>query len=239
MKFGVGQPVRRVEDQTLITGKGRYTDDITLPNMAQAYVLRARVAHANIRKIDASAAKAHAWRAAGADRRGREGRRARQCAVPCAAQQPGRLPASRHAAPCARHRQSASSRPAGRTRHRRDLAAGAGCGRSDRDRLRGAARRRPMRAPRWRRARRSCSTAFPATRVRLGQRHLGLRRDRCRLRQGRARHHARDRQQPPRLQFDGAAQRDRRLGRGGRTGRCSTPARKARISCAIRSPRPC
>jgi carbon-monoxide dehydrogenase large subunit len=57
MKFGVGQPVRRVEDQTLITGKGRYTDDITLPNMAQAYVLRARVAHANIRKIDVSAAR--------------------------------------------------------------------------------------------------------------------------------------------------------------------------------------
>ena len=42
MKFGVGQPVRRFEDQTLITGKGRYTDDITLPNMAQAYVLRAQ-----------------------------------------------------------------------------------------------------------------------------------------------------------------------------------------------------
>ena len=58
MKFAVGQPVRRSEDQTLITGKGRYTDDITLPNMAQAYVLRARVAHANMRKIDTSAAKA-------------------------------------------------------------------------------------------------------------------------------------------------------------------------------------
>jgi len=28
MKFGVGQPVRRFEDQTLITGNGRYTDDI-------------------------------------------------------------------------------------------------------------------------------------------------------------------------------------------------------------------
>ena len=53
MKFGVGQPVRRFEDQTLITGKGRYTDDITLPNMAQAFVLRAQAAHANIRKIDA------------------------------------------------------------------------------------------------------------------------------------------------------------------------------------------
>ncbi|HKS63475.1 MAG TPA: molybdopterin cofactor-binding domain-containing protein, partial [Xanthobacteraceae bacterium] len=57
MKFGVGQPVRRFEDQTLITGKGRYTDDIALPNMAQAYVLRAQAAHATIRKIDATAAR--------------------------------------------------------------------------------------------------------------------------------------------------------------------------------------
>jgi carbon-monoxide dehydrogenase large subunit len=57
MKFGVGQPVRRVEDQSLITGEGRYTDDIKLPNMSYAYVLRAQAAHANIRKLDASAAK--------------------------------------------------------------------------------------------------------------------------------------------------------------------------------------
>src|SRR5689334_13089703 len=57
MKFGVGQPVRRFEDQTLITGKGRYTDDIALPNMAQAYVLRAQAAHANISRIDVTAAR--------------------------------------------------------------------------------------------------------------------------------------------------------------------------------------
>jgi carbon-monoxide dehydrogenase large subunit len=57
MKFGIGQPVRRFEDQTLITGKGRYTDDIALPNAAQAHVVRAQAAHANIRKIDASAAR--------------------------------------------------------------------------------------------------------------------------------------------------------------------------------------
>jgi carbon-monoxide dehydrogenase large subunit len=57
MKFGVGQPVRRFEDQTLITGKGHYTDDITLPNMAQSVVVRARAAHANIRKVDATAAR--------------------------------------------------------------------------------------------------------------------------------------------------------------------------------------
>jgi len=58
MKFGVGQPVRRVEDQTLITGKGSYTDDIKLPNMSHAYVLRAPVAHGTIKSIDIAAAKA-------------------------------------------------------------------------------------------------------------------------------------------------------------------------------------
>src|SRR4051794_11635641 len=57
MKFGVGQPVRRFEDQTLITGKGRYTDDMHFDKAAQAYVLRARVAHANIRSIDTAAAR--------------------------------------------------------------------------------------------------------------------------------------------------------------------------------------
>ena len=44
MKFGVGQPVRRFEDQSLITGQGRYTDDILLDNPAHAYVLRAQAA---------------------------------------------------------------------------------------------------------------------------------------------------------------------------------------------------
>ena len=57
MKFGVGQSVRRFEDQTLITGNGRYTDDLQLENAAHAYVVRSGVAHANIRKIDAAAAR--------------------------------------------------------------------------------------------------------------------------------------------------------------------------------------
>src|SRR4051794_27716039 len=57
MKFGVGQPVRRFEDQALITGKGRYTDDIHVENTTHAYVVRAQVAHANIRSIDAAAAR--------------------------------------------------------------------------------------------------------------------------------------------------------------------------------------
>jgi len=58
MKFGVGQPVRRFEDLRLITGQGRYTDDITLPNMAHAFVLRSPVAHGVIRRFDVEAARA-------------------------------------------------------------------------------------------------------------------------------------------------------------------------------------
>ena len=57
-KFGIGQPVRRVEDQRLITGQGRYTDDINLPGQAYGYVLRSPTAHARITRLDTGAAKA-------------------------------------------------------------------------------------------------------------------------------------------------------------------------------------
>jgi aerobic carbon-monoxide dehydrogenase large subunit len=57
MKFGIGQPVRRFEDLRLITGQGRYTDDVVLPNMAYAFVLRSPMGHANIKRIDAAAAR--------------------------------------------------------------------------------------------------------------------------------------------------------------------------------------
>jgi len=57
MKFGIGQPIRRHEDLRLITGQGRYTDDIVLPRMTHAFVLRAPVAHAHIKRIDATAAR--------------------------------------------------------------------------------------------------------------------------------------------------------------------------------------
>ncbi len=58
MKFGVGQPVRRFEDITLITGAGRFTDDIALPGMLVAHVLRSTVAHGILRHVDATAAAA-------------------------------------------------------------------------------------------------------------------------------------------------------------------------------------
>jgi aerobic carbon-monoxide dehydrogenase large subunit len=57
-KFGVGQSVRRVEDQRFITGSGRYTDDINLPGQAYGYALRSPEAHARIVRIDIAQAKA-------------------------------------------------------------------------------------------------------------------------------------------------------------------------------------
>jgi carbon-monoxide dehydrogenase large subunit len=56
-KFGVAQPVRRVEDPRLLLGGGRYTDDIALPNEAIGVVLRSPHAAARIPSIDTSAAK--------------------------------------------------------------------------------------------------------------------------------------------------------------------------------------
>ena len=52
----VGQSVKRVEDKRFITGKGRYVDDMALPGMTWATVVRSDVAHANIRGIDAGEA---------------------------------------------------------------------------------------------------------------------------------------------------------------------------------------
>ena len=54
----LGARVKRVEDPRFITGAGRYLDDIKLPGMARMAILRSPYAHANIRSIDTTAAKA-------------------------------------------------------------------------------------------------------------------------------------------------------------------------------------
>ena len=54
----IGKSVKRVEDKRFLTGKGRYTDDIVLPGMTYAYILRSPYAHAKINGIDTSAAEA-------------------------------------------------------------------------------------------------------------------------------------------------------------------------------------
>src|SRR5712672_1484151 len=57
-KFGVGQPALRKEDDTLVRGKGKYTDDFSLPGQTYAWIVRSSHAHGLIKGIDTEAAKA-------------------------------------------------------------------------------------------------------------------------------------------------------------------------------------
>ena len=55
-QFGIGQPVRRVEDQRFITGRGNYVDDVNRHRQAHAFMQRSPHAHARIRTFDTAAA---------------------------------------------------------------------------------------------------------------------------------------------------------------------------------------
>ena len=54
----IGQPLPRKEDFRLLTGNGRYTDDINLEGQVYAYFVRSPHAHAQLGAIDTSAAAA-------------------------------------------------------------------------------------------------------------------------------------------------------------------------------------
>jgi carbon-monoxide dehydrogenase large subunit len=58
MRFGAGQPVKRLEDQRLLTGKGEFIDDKPDDGALWLYVLRSPHAHATINAIDTQAASA-------------------------------------------------------------------------------------------------------------------------------------------------------------------------------------
>jgi carbon-monoxide dehydrogenase large subunit len=55
-RFGSGQSVRRLEDPTLVTGTGRYVDDVDRPGLTHLAFVRSFYPHARINSIDASAA---------------------------------------------------------------------------------------------------------------------------------------------------------------------------------------
>ena len=54
----IGAPRKRKEDQRLITGRTRWTDNIQLPGMLHLAMVRSPFAHANVTAIDTDAAKA-------------------------------------------------------------------------------------------------------------------------------------------------------------------------------------
>src|SRR5262252_9140844 len=53
-----GASIKRREDPRFITGKGNYTDDVKLPGMTYAAFVRSPHAHAKIKSIDVSRARA-------------------------------------------------------------------------------------------------------------------------------------------------------------------------------------
>ena len=54
----IGQPLRRREDFKLITGRGRYVDDLKMPGMLHVAILRSPHAHAIIKNVDLEPARA-------------------------------------------------------------------------------------------------------------------------------------------------------------------------------------
>src|ERR1700736_3052659 len=60
MRFGAGQPVKRLEDQRLLTGKGQFIDDKPEEGALWLHVLRSPHPHARIKSIDTKAAVAMA-----------------------------------------------------------------------------------------------------------------------------------------------------------------------------------
>ena len=56
--YGIGQSIRRAEDQRFLDGTSQFVDDMTLDEMLHGIVLRSPHAHADIRAIDTSAAEA-------------------------------------------------------------------------------------------------------------------------------------------------------------------------------------
>ena len=57
-QFGIGQPIKRFEDQRLLRGEGRFHNDVNLPGQTHAVIVRSTHAHARIRSIDTAAALA-------------------------------------------------------------------------------------------------------------------------------------------------------------------------------------
>src|SRR5215468_11142505 len=56
-RYAIGQPVPRTEDPVLVSGKGRFTDDVNLPGQAHCVIVRSHYAHGVVRNIEAAAAR--------------------------------------------------------------------------------------------------------------------------------------------------------------------------------------
>ena len=55
-RFGAARDALRTEDGPLLTGRGRFTDDLAVHGEAHAAFVRAPVAHAEVRSVDVTSA---------------------------------------------------------------------------------------------------------------------------------------------------------------------------------------
>ena len=74
----IGRDRRRKEDQRLITGRTRWTDNLTLPGMLHLAMVRSPFAHANITSIDVGRGKGRPERRLGGHRQGHRRRAGRR-----------------------------------------------------------------------------------------------------------------------------------------------------------------
>ena len=209
-KFGVGQPVRRVEDQRFLTGQGRYVDDIVLPGMLHACNVLSPHAHAKIKKIDVAKAKAAPGVLlvlTGADVVAEKIGALTSHLMP---EDFGAPKGHRTFQPLHRQRPRPPRRRPRRLRRRRDAGAGARRRGAGRGRLRAAAGAGQYRGRRQ--ARRAQGVGRqPGRQQRLPPDVRQQGGDRRGLRRRQARRQAPRREQPAVAGLDGAARRDRRL----------------------------
>ena len=202
-KYGVGQPVRRKEDDTLVRGKGKYTDDFCSPQPGLCLDRTLQPRPWRHPRHRYQGRPHHAGRARRMDREGPRGRRLQPLHLRPAAEKPRRRAAVADQPYGAGDRQGALCRRSRGFRRRRNAGAGARCGRSGRTGYRAAARRDQRRGSNKTRRAAALRPHPEQCRARLSLRRC--RQDRRGICRGRACDKARHRQHPRRRGVDGAA----------------------------------
>ena len=234
-KFGIGQPVRRVEDQRFLTGQGRYVDDIVLPGMLHGLQRAVAARPRQDQEGRRLQGQGRARRAAGADRRRRRRREARRAHLaPDAggfrrAQGPPHLPAA--AASATASATSATASPSSSPRRWRRRATPPSWSRSTTSRCRRVVNIEDAAKPDAPKVWDDNPDGNNAFRLMFGNKEATD----AAFAKRQARRQAPRREQPPVARLDGAARRDRRLRRRDRRVPRSTAPRRIRTARAWRS----
>ena len=233
-RFGSGKAVRRVEDESLLTGTGSSSTTQRCRARRMSCSCARRYPHARIVGIDTSGRGRDAGRHRHRDR-GRSSSRAGVKPLPTSAGFPARrrLADGGAAAPCARGRYRSLRRRSRRGRRRRNARAGARRAGGDRRALRRRCRASSIRPRPSRRAHRTVWAGGDGEH-RRGDPPWRCRRDGEGVRECRARRRARSRQSAARAVPDRAARGARELRHRERTHHAARRAARRRPACATR-----